>query len=151
MRWRVAIAIALLGIAVIPGVSGAAPPGGGATLRVSVKPATGSPATNFVISFKAEQTTGVIGVAHDTYRITASGPAGGSCQASAAGQAPPTHAGATVRVSLAPAGHRRWCAGTFRGQVWNVVVPPCPTYRACPQLVPLPRMVGKFSFRVRRG
>ena len=68
--------------------------------------------------------------------------------------APPSHAGATVHVTLAPAAHRGWCAGTFRGQVWNVLTEPCPVGRACPAIQPLP-VVGKFMFareaRLSRG
>jgi hypothetical protein len=63
----------------------------------------------------------------------------------------PTLAGATVRVTLAPAAHKPWCAGTFRGQVWSVLFAPCPVGQACPAILPQTRMVGKFTFRVRRG
>ena len=151
MRWRAAAVIALFGIAVIPGTSGAAQPVGTLSLHVSVKPASGSSTTHFRISFKAAQTTGVIGDGRNVYRITAIDTGHGGCVSSTSVVAPPTPAGATVRVTLAPTAHKRWCAGTFRGEVWNVLIRPCPTGTACPALVPLPRMVGKFTFRVSRG
>jgi hypothetical protein len=147
MRWRVAALIALFGIAVIPGVSDAAGAHAATPVRVS---GSGSPATHFAISFTAVQATGAVG-GGNIYRITASTSGRGSCESSTSAVAPPTRTGATVRVTLAPAARRHWCAGTFRGQVWSVLYPPCPEGEACPAIVPLPRMVGRFSFRVRRG
>jgi len=143
--------LAVIGIAAIPGVSDALVPTGVSSLHVSVEPASGSPTTHFVVSFKAAQNTGIVGDTGDTYRVTASARARAGCQASIATVAPPTHVGATVKVKLAPRAHTRWCAGTFRGQVWNAVYPPCPTGKACPALVFPPLMVGRFSFRVTRG
>ena len=152
MRVRAATLIAIFGIALVPGISGAAQPISAPSLHVSVKPASGSRTTHFVIGFKSAQTTGPIGSGHDLYRLTASVKSqGGGCQSSVSAVAPPSHAGATVHVTLAPAAHRGWCAGTFRGQVWNVLTEPCPVGRACPAIQPLPRVVGKFTFRVKRG
>ena len=116
MRWRAAAVIALCGITVIPGTSGAAQPIGPTSLHVSVSPASGSSRTHFRVSFKAAQTTGVVGDGRGLYRITAGDSVCGMCLSSTSSVAPPTPAGATVRVTLAPAAHKRWCAGTFRGQ-----------------------------------
>jgi hypothetical protein len=149
MRWRVAALIALFGVAVIPGVSDAAQPHAATMVRVSVRPGSGSPSTHFVISFTAVQATGAVG-GGNIYRITASTSGRGGCLSSTSAVAPATRTGATVRVTLAPTARRHWCAGTFRGQVWSVLHPPCPAGQACPEIVPLPRMVGTFSFRVRR-
>lgn len=143
--------IALCGIAVIPATSGAAQPIGPTSLHVSVSPASGSSRTHFRVSFKAAQTTVGVGDGRDLYRITARGSAHGKCLSSASAVAPPTPAGATVRLTLAPTAHKRWCAGTFRGQVWNVLIPSCPTGKACPAIEPLPQMVGRFTSRVRRA
>jgi hypothetical protein len=150
MRWRVAAVIALFGVAVIPGVSDAAQPRAANMVRVSVRPGSGSPATHFVISFTAVQATGAVG-GGNIYRITASTSRRGGCASSTSAVAPPTRTGATVRATLAPTARRHWCTGTFRGQVWSVLQPPCPVGKACPAIVPLPRIVGTFSFRVRRG
>jgi hypothetical protein len=151
MRARAAVLMALVGIALIPGISGAAEPTA-ATLRlhVTVTPASGSRGTHFKISFKTIHATGVVGVGRDFYRITVGDPGHSGCQASASAVAPATPAGALVRVTLAPGAHRSWCAGTFRGQVWNVLITPCPVAKACPAILPLPQMVGTFTFRVRR-
>jgi hypothetical protein len=54
-------------------------------------------------------------------------------------------------VTLAPAAHKGWCAGTFRGQAWDDVIPSCLTGKACPAILPQPRIVGRFTFRVKRG
>ena len=149
MRWRAAAGLALIGIAAIPGVSDARLPATVSSLHVSVEPASGSPATHFVVAFKAAQSTAIL--SGDTYRVTASGPARAGCQASIAVMAPRTHAGDHVRVKLAPKARGHWCAGTFRGQVWNVLIPPCPTGKACPAVVVPPQVVGRFTFRVKRG
>ncbi len=143
--------LALIGIAAIPGVSDALVPGGVSSLQVSVNPASGSPTTHFVVSFKVAQSTGIIGDTGDAYRVTASATARAGCQARIATVAPPTHAGATVHVKLAPRAHTRWCSGTFHGQVWKTVFPRCPIGKACPAIVFPPLVVGKFSFRVTRS
>jgi hypothetical protein len=149
MRWRVAALIALSGMAAVPAASGAQPGAHAATLSVSVKPRTGSARTHFAVSFRAARTTGP--KAHNTYRITAGVQAQGRCRSGVAVDAPPTAAGSIVRVVLSPGQSAGWCAGTFRGQVWDVISVPCPVGKACPTFVPAPRMVGKFTFRVVRG
>jgi hypothetical protein len=143
--------LAVIGIAAIPGVSSALEPAGAASLHVSVKPASGSPATRFTVSFVAAENTGILGDTGNSYRVTASGTARAGCQDTIYMVAPPAHAGATVRVKLAPKAHSRWCTGTFHGQVWNQVFPPCPAGKACPAIGFPPLMVGKFSFRVTRS
>ena len=143
--------LAVIGIAAIPGVSDALVPLGASSVHVSVKPASGSPTTHFAVSFKAGQNTGIGGATGDRYRVTASDTARAGCQASITTMAPPTHAGATVKVTLAPRARTRWCAGTFHGEVWKLLYPPCPIDKACPAIAFPPLMVGKFSFRVTRG
>jgi hypothetical protein len=152
MRWRAAAVIALFGIAAIPGISAAAVPVGSPTVHVSVKPASGSPTTHFRVSFKAPQASGAVG-GGNAYRITASltDSGAGKCVSSTSAVASPTLAGATVHATLSPTAHRRWCAGTFHGQVWSILLAPCPVGKACPAILPLARMVGKFTFRVVRG
>ena len=144
--------IALLGIAAIPGMSAAAVPIVSPTVHVSVKPASGSPTTHFRVSFKAPQATGAVG-GGNVYRIIASvaDSGAGKCMSRTTMVASPTLAGATVHVTLSPTAHRRWCTGTFHGQVWSVLLAPCPVGKACPAILPLARMVGRFTYRVTRG
>jgi hypothetical protein len=144
--------IAVFGIAAVPGISAGAETSSALSLHVSVTPASGSPTTHFRVSFTAVQATGAVG-GGNVYRITTSDPhpGGGKCVSSTSAVVPPTTAGATAHVTLAPAPHGRWCTGTFRGQVWSVLLPPCPVGKACPAILPLPRMVGKFTYRVARG
>ena len=118
---------------------------------MSVRPASGLSTTHFRVSFKAAHTTGFIDGGRDLHRITAGDGGHGGCLSSTSAVAPPTPAGATVRVTLAPAAHKGWCAGTFRGQAWDVLIPSCPTGKACPAILPQPRIVGRFTFRVKRG
>jgi hypothetical protein len=141
--------VAVLGMAAIPAVSDAVQPAHSANLNVTVKPHSGAAMTHFRVSFRAPATTGRS--FHSFYRIDASRAARPGCQSAATVVAPPTKAGSTARVVLAPGGSERWCAGTFHGQVWDVLTEPCPIGVACPALVPRPRLIGKFSFRVTRG
>jgi hypothetical protein len=149
MRRRAAALIAMLGIAAIPAVSDAAAPAHVATLKVAVRPSAGSQRTHFAVSFRAPRTSGL--TAHHIYRITADVQGHGSCQSSVVTEVPPTKAGATVGVVLSPTRRAGWCGGTFRGQVWDEIVEPCPIGKACPALLPAPQMVAKFTFRVTRG
>jgi hypothetical protein len=154
MRARAALLIALFGIASIPGVSAAAPgdePSAATGLHVTVTPASGSRTTHFRISLRTAPATGVVGSSAALYRLTASVKSQGKCQSSVSVVAPSAPAGAVVHVTLAPAAHRHWCAGMFRGQVWYVLIAPCPVAKACPAILPLPQMVGRFTFRVRRS
>jgi hypothetical protein len=151
MRWRAAALVALSALVIIPAASDATQPSHALGLRVAVRPGAGSPTTRFVISFTAAHTTGRLGTAHRAYRIDASGPAAAGCRSSISAAAAPARAGTTVRVALAPGPSQRWCAGTFRGRVWDVITEPCPRGEVCPAIVPLPQMVGKFTFRVTRG
>jgi hypothetical protein len=149
MRWRVAALIALSGIAAVPAVSDALAPGRSATVSVSVKPRVGSGRTHFGVSFRAAVSTGRRH--HAIYRVTAGNGTRTACQSAMAVVAPSTNAGSTVHVTLAPSGSKRWCAGTFHGAVWQVIVEQCPVGKACPAIEPLPAKVGTFTFRVTRG
>jgi hypothetical protein len=149
MRRRVAALIALFGIAAIPAVSDGAQPGHAAMPAVSVKPPAGSARTHFAVSFRAAQATGP--AVHHIYRITADVQGHGRCQSTAVAEVPPTRAGSTVRVVLSPSRPAGWCVGTFRGTVWDVITVPCPVGKACPDILPAPRIVGRFTFRVTRN
>ena len=149
MRWRVAALLALSGTVVVPAVSEAAQPRATTTVKVSVKPRTGSVRTHFAVSFRATVSTGP--TVRNSYRVTADDPRRNGCQSAVAVSAAPVRVGSTVRVTLAPSGSKRWCAGTFHGQVWDVITPVCPPLRACPAIVPVPQQVGRFTFRVTLG
>jgi hypothetical protein len=146
MRWRVAALIAVAGIGAIPALSEAAQPGHALLLRVVVRPSTGSPRTHFAVRFRASQTSGR--AVHNLYRVTAAVQGHGGCQSSATAIIPATKAGSTARVVLSPSRAAGWCAGMFGGQVWDVISEPCPVGRICADIMPAPRMVGRFTFRV---
>jgi hypothetical protein len=151
MRWRVVALAAVSALVIVPAVSDAAQPSHAPMLRVAVRPGTGSPTTRFAVSFRAAQATGQLGAARRVYRIDASDRAAAGCRSSVSVAASPPRSGTMVHVGLAPGPSARWCAGTFRGQVWELISEPCPPGRACPAILPLPRLVGKFTFRVTRG
>ncbi len=141
--------IALSGTAAVPALSDAVQPLPTAPIKVSVKPRTGSARTRFTVSFRAALSTQRS--FHSLYRVTGSNPIHGACQSSVGVAPAATRAGRTVHVVLAPSGSAGWCAGTYHGQVWDVITEPCPLGKACPAIVPRPQLVGKFTFRVTRG
>ena len=149
MRWRVAALLALGGMVAIPAASHGAQPRASGAVSVSVKPRTGSARTHFTVSFRAAVSTGRS--FHNLYRVTAGNGNHAGCQSAAGTAAAPSRAGSTVRVVLAPSGSKRWCTGTFHGQVWDVITVACPPREACPAIEPLPHQVGKFTFRVTSG
>jgi hypothetical protein len=134
---------------VIPAVSDGALPRSTGSVSVTVKPRSGSDRAHFAVSFRAALTTGR--TFHNRYRVTANDGTGAGCQSAVGVTAAPTRTGSTVRVMLAPSGSQRWCAGTFHGQVWDVITMVCPPRQACPAIEPLPHQVSKFSFRVTAG
>ena len=149
MRWRVAALLALSGTVAVPAASAGAQPGATRTVKVSVKPRTGSVRTHFAVSFRAAASVGQ-GV-RNVYRVTANDGTHRGCQSAVTVSATPAKPGAIVRMTLAPSGSKRWCAGSFHGKVWEVITPVCPPLRACPAIVPIPHQVGRFTFRVTRG
>jgi hypothetical protein len=153
MRWRLAAAIAILGIAGIPAVSDATPAHVANTMHVGVKPGTGSPGSHFAVSFRAGVETGP-GSLTRSYRVTASTAKRNGCQSSASAAAPSTAQGSMVHVTLAPARRSAWCTGTYKGSVTlyqSVRCGPPLAQIACPQIVIRPQVVGTFRFRVNRG
>ena len=151
MRWRLGALIALFALVVTLAGSGAAKASHPDMLRVSVRPPAGSPTTHFAVRFRAAVAIGQLGPIRVTYRITASTRTRGRCQSSASAVVPPSRAGAIVQATLAPARSKVWCTGTFRGQLWEVITERCRLGLVCPEIVPAPRVVGTFTFRVTRG
>ncbi len=141
--------LAVLAVAGIAAVAAAAQADGTPTLRVSVTPRTGSIHTPFAISFRAAATTGPTSAGRRAYSVTARNQSSGGCQWSVTVVAPPSKAGTNVRVVLAPARSRAWCAGTFHGTVWDVITLNCGS--ACPASLPPSSWIGKFTFRVMPG
>ena len=152
MRWRIAAAIAILGIAGIPAIAQAVEAHATST-HVTVKPGAGSTGSHFAISFRAGVATIPNGSIIRSYRVTASAAKRSGCQWSAAESAPSAAKGATVRVTLSPGTRSAWCTGTYKGQVWLYQTVRCgpPVDAACPQVVIRPQVVGTFTFRVTRG
>ncbi|MFZ0376817.1 MAG: hypothetical protein WCD11_31180 [Solirubrobacteraceae bacterium] len=153
MRWRLAAAIAVLGIAGIPAVSNAMQAHPATAMHVAVKPRTGSPDSHFAVSFRAGVQTGP-GSLIRSYRVTAGATKRNGCQSSATEPAPSAAQGAMVHVTLSPGKRSAWCTGTYQGRVWlyqSVRCGPPLADIACPQIEIRPEVVGTFTFRVTRG
>jgi hypothetical protein len=153
MRWRLAAAIAILGIAGIPAVSNATPAHPATAMHVAVKPGTGSPRSHFAVSFRAGVRTGA-GSLIRSYRVTAGATRRSGCQSSASLTAPSAAQGSMVHVTLSPGKRSAWCTGTYHGQVLlyqSVRCGPPLAQIACPQIEIRPQVVGTFTFRVKRS
>jgi hypothetical protein len=118
--------------------------------RVRVRPAAGSPATTFTVSFRAAQSSGAFGSLQRHYIVSGStATARPGCLASFAVRAADVAAGGLVRVALSPARlGGELCPGTFRGRVTEEASPLCRARVACPQFIALLGVVGRFVFVV---
>jgi hypothetical protein len=136
----------------------------------TVKPRVGKPGTNFVVSFRAPQSTGQIGSSRVSYEVSAGkrSPSSG-CTWWISSSVTQATAGSMVYVKLSPQGAgRRWCRGIFHGQIQEFIAPVCGcpgpvgAQIMCPlrvaavpclaraAILPVPQTIGTFSFRVRR-
>jgi hypothetical protein len=113
-----------------------------------VRPAAGTPATAFVVSFVSPVRTGITGSTRLRYLLEVSGP--GACGAAVEKALPDARRGARVTVRLDPrALGRSWCAGTYHGRVLEVQTAVCPAGTACPTYVIVRRTVARLTFTVR--
>jgi hypothetical protein len=120
---------------------------------VRATPASGSPQTTFVLGFRAPERTGGYGSTqrHDTLTAAAQTPTPG-CIATVRVRVPDARAGAQVRVPLAPGRlGGRWCEGIYRGRIEELQTPVCARGVACPALILLRGVVGRFSLSVHGG
>jgi hypothetical protein len=121
--------------------------------QVRVAPATGSPDTVFVVSFKAPERTGVFGATERHDLLTASAPNGNNgCVPNVEVRAPDARKGHRVRVTLAPSRLKgQWCVGVYSGEIQEIESPVCPHRRLCPVFAVLRGIVGRFAFHVSRS
>ena len=119
--------------------------------RLTIKPSSGLPTTNFILRFRAPDTTGRMGSLQRTYVVSVNGPGGQNCVSGASWSVAPVLAHARVRETLKPRKvGGKWCIGTFRGTVDELAYPICQFHEVCPLYVVLRRTVGHFRFHVRR-
>lgn len=119
------------------------------TVRVSLKPATGSPHTHFRVAFKAPASTGPSGSTVRGYEVSATGSSGVGCASTASAAVDSARAGQRVHVTLTVDGSTRgWCAGTFDGRVDETITPACGFRELCPDYFAV-MTIGRFTFRVR--
>jgi len=120
------------------------------SVPVKVKPKTGTPKTEFVVSFRAPDQTGVSGSVSRHYVVSATNSSSDTgCASSASVTVPPTAANQHVRVTLDPHNFGgRWCLGRFKGTVDEISSPMCQPNKVCPLFAVIVKQIGKFSFRV---
>jgi hypothetical protein len=121
--------------------------------RLHVTPASGSATTVFTIHFDARQASGRSDGSMHAYTLNAAPqrPARG-CVTAVTFTAYATAAGESLAIKLVPGRFgRRWCSGTYTGEVGETVGPGCGPVTdgpvACPMYVLLER-IGTFRFTV---
>jgi hypothetical protein len=151
MKRMRSVALVVLGIAVVPALSGATGGHRRTGTPITVKPSNGSPGTRFVVSFRAPDRTGRYGTSERRYELSATGAQGAKgCRSSITMQLPASRAHARVSVTLDPTRHAgRWCAGPFAGQIDEIQQPVCSAGQACPAYVVRLGTVGNFKFHVK--
>lgn len=122
-------------------------------VAASVRPADGSRATTFRVSFTARRDTGIRGLSESGYVVDAVRKGGGRAGCGSARSAPAGEVAAGQKVTVrlrAPRGG--WCPGRYVGQVTYSSGPYCPPDKTqpCPSFPSTSRTVGRFSFRVAR-
>ncbi len=126
----------------------------GLPVKAAVSPTSGTPHTDFVVSFLAREPTGRAGQVRRSYLVTVRGPSRNGCVVSATAPSQGTQPGARVRVTLSPAQTegRVWCPGEYRGRVAITAAFACPSSGRChvPPHFPTRReQAGTFGFTVR--
>ena len=141
-----AVAIALLGGLA---VAAAFATGVSSGLRLTIKPAVGTPGTRFLIGFTAPASSGRSGSTWRRYEVYANGTRRRDCVWSAAVSVGSARAAQRVRVRLTPTGTARvWCTGRFAGRLEETITPSCPFREVCPAYIATIAL-EEFSFRVR--
>ena len=139
--------LALGAVSAAIAVSSASAFGDADTVRVTVRPASGSPRTHFRIGFRAPASTGPSGSTVRGYEVSATGPSGTGCASYASTAVDSARAGEKVHVTLSPTASSGWCEGTFTGRVDETVTPACGFRQLCPDYVAA-MTIGRFTFSV---
>jgi hypothetical protein len=139
---RLVLCIALLATASLVLAGGAA---AGQRVSVTVAPGTPSPTTPVTVSFIAKQSPDP-GTAWYGVEVTST-TRDRSCEHTEAAQIAPAQAGKRLKVTLRPVDKRRWCAGSYVGEVTYERRVACGD-RIDEGICSEPTSVGRFRFRV---
>lgn len=118
----------------------------------TVAPATGTPASTFVVSFTSPGRTGVIGSKRllDQLSAVSVTPRKG-CLPQVESPVPAARRGQRVRIRLDPSAlGGRWCSGRYTGKVVELQTLVCPPGVMCPTYVRLLGTVARFTLVVHR-
>jgi hypothetical protein len=124
--------------------------GGSGSLSVSpVSPTTRSEIT---FGFTARAASGVHGRHEISYSLSLVGPDTGGCVNAHEAGSPPVAAGAPGKITLGPAELQSpWCVGHYVARLFELSSAHCTGSAPCPQYVRVVGLVGRTTFRVRRG
>jgi hypothetical protein len=147
--WRAAVLLVVTGVAATAAVS-VATAAVRAGVQLTVKPASGSPTTRFVVSFRTPDQTGQMGALDRRDELSVQGPSGrAGCIAHVSRALPSAAAHARVTTTLDPAQlGGRWCIGAYRGRINEIEGPVCVKGKPCPEFVSVVRTLGRFTFHV---
>jgi hypothetical protein len=138
---RIVFCVALLATA---GVAVAESAAAGERVAVTVEPTTPGPTAPVTVSFIAKQTPDP-GNAWYGVEVTST-TRDPSCEYSEAAQIAPAQAGKRAKVTLRPVDKRRWCAGSYVGEVTYERRVACGD-RIDDGVCSEPTSVGRFRFR----
>jgi len=139
---RLVLCVAVLAAAGLAVAGGAA---AGQRVSVTVQPATPGPTTPVTVSFVAKQSPDP-GTAWYGVEVTST-TRDRSCEQSEAAQIAPAQAGKRSKVTLRPVDKRRWCTGSYVGEVTYERRVACGD-RIDDGICSEPTSVGRFRFRV---
>lgn len=152
MRRKAAALLVVTGVAATAAGSVATAAHRAAGLQITVKPASGSPTTRFVVSFRTPDRTGRAGVLDRRDELRVRGPSRqAGCVSDVSRALPSAAAHARLITTLDPAQlGGKWCVGAYRGQIVEIDGPACVNGKPCPEFASQLRTLGRFAFGVKR-
>ena len=150
-------AIAVIAVIAVPALSAVTPTntaaatGHAAAAKITVKPAVGTPHTQFAVTFVTPGHAGLAGAFSTRYTVTASDHRQRGCASSASATIASPLQGYRLKLSLDPPRSSGWCPGTFRARIQEYQMPVCGPVQACPEFIRFVGTIGRFSFRVKRA
>ncbi len=119
---------------------------------LSVSPAHPTTRSELTFRFTAPAATGVHGSHVISYSLSLVGPDRAGCVGAHETGSPPVADGAQGQIVVGPSQLQApWCAGLYIGRLLELSSAHCTGSAPCPQYVRVVGLVGRTSFRVRRG
>jgi hypothetical protein len=119
---------------------------------LSVSPVDPTTHSEITFGFTARAATGVHGRHEISYSLSLVGPDTGGCVNAHEAGSPQVAAGAQGKITLGPTELQSpWCVGHYVARLFELSSAHCTGSAPCPQYVRVVGLVGRTTFRVRRG